>query len=47
MYLQQIGGLRLGPWTVPVKGTEIEFNALSCNDPVTHHFEIVRKHQHI
>ena len=32
----------IGPWAVPVNGTEIEFNALTCIDPVTNLVEIAR-----
>lgn len=32
----------IGPWTIPIKGMEVEFNALTCIDPVTNLVEIVR-----
>ena len=32
----------IGPWTVPIRGREVEFNALTCIDPVTNLAEIAR-----
>jgi transposase InsO family protein len=32
----------IGPWTVKVNGVEVEFNALTCIDPVTNLVELVR-----
>ena len=32
----------IGPWRVPMHGREVEFNALTCIDPVTNLVEIVR-----
>lgn len=32
----------IGPWRVDVKGKEVEFNALTCVDPVTNIVELVR-----
>ena len=32
----------IGPWKVPVNGIEVEFNALTCIDPVTNLVEITR-----
>ena len=32
----------IGPWTVPINGMEVEFNALTCIDPVTNLVKIAR-----
>ena len=34
----------IGPWRIIVDGTEYEFNALTCIDPVTNLVEIIRIH---
>lgn len=32
----------IGPWTIPINGMEVEFNALTCIDPVTNLVELAR-----
>eukprot|EP00957_Ditylum_brightwellii_P044318 3362572-Ditylum_brightwellii.AAC.1 len=32
----------IGPWRMQVNGQEVEFNALTCIDPVTNLVEMIR-----